>query len=162
MKRLQSPLFRSTLVIALTFAILAGSVRAAYAGNGAFTWQNVTDTFVVEGTCSDPDGVYQITVVSSGAIHYVENENGFKFNWVENGTYYVEPISADSSVTYSGRYVTQLQDNLSRDNSIFRNIFTNTGLGSDGTREVFHVVLNVVFTPNGLVREAENFRWLCN
>lgn len=162
MKKLQSPFVRGILVIVLAFAVLAGSVRAAYADNGAYTWHNTTDTFTVEGTCSDPDGVYQITTVSSGAIHFVENENGFKFNWVESGTYYVEPISADSPVTYSGHYTSQLQDHLSKDNFMFRNIFTNTGLGADGTREVFHITLNVVFTPNGAVREVEKFQWICN
>lgn len=162
MKKLQLLWLRGILIVALTFVALVGSVGAAYAGNGAFTWQNVTDTFVVEGTCSDPDGIYQITVVSSGAIHYVENNNGYKFSWAENGTYYVEPISADSPVTYSGHYSTQFQENLSKGNFIFRNIFTNTGIGSDGTREVFHITTNVVVTPTGLVREAENFQWLCN
>jgi hypothetical protein len=162
MNKQHSPLFRGLLVIALAFAVLAGSVRAAYAANGAFTWQNVTDTFVVIGSCSDLDGVYQITIVSSGAIHYVENEDGYKFSWAENGTYYIEPIDADSPVTYSGRYATQLQDNLSKGNFVFKNTFTNVGLGSDGTRETFHITTHVVVTPTGLVREAENFKWICN
>jgi hypothetical protein len=59
---------------------LDSSVQAAYASNGAFTWQKVTDRYEVIGSCSDPDGIYQITVVSSGAFHYFGNENGFKFS----------------------------------------------------------------------------------
>jgi len=99
MKKLQSLFVRGPLSMLILLALLAGSFSSVQAGNNALTWKNVTDTFEVTGTCSDPDGVYQITTVSSGAIHYVENENGFKFSWVESGTYYVEPISADSPVT---------------------------------------------------------------
>ena len=161
MKRLQSPLFRGILVIALTLAVLAGSVRAARADNGAFTWQNATNTFVVFGTCSDQDGMYQITIVSNGAVHFVENKNGSKFSWAEEGTYFVEPIVADSPVTYSGHFVTSLQENLSSRNFMFKNIFTNTGLGSDGTRETFHITYHVVITPNGVERVLENVQWIC-
>jgi hypothetical protein len=162
MKTLQSPFLRSILAFALTFVILAGSVRAAYAGNGAFTWKKTTDTFEVIGSCSDPDGLYQITVVSSGVVHYVENENGYKFSWAENGTYYIEPIDADSPVTYSGRYNISLQDHLSKGNSMFKHTHTNIGLGSDGTREIFHITEHLVVTPTGLVHEAENFQWICH
>ena len=162
MKKLQSPIFLGLLVIALLTSLLSGFVGVAFAGNGAFTWQNVTDTFVVFGSCSDPDGVYQITIVSSGAIHYVENDSGYKFTWAENGSYFIEPIAADSPVTYSGRYSTQLQDNLNRNSFMFKNSFTNVGLGSDGTRETFHIVTHVVVDGAGLVREAENFKWICH
>jgi hypothetical protein len=162
MNKFPSPLFRSLLLIVLTFALLAGSVRAAYAGNGALTWKNLAETYEVYGTCSDPDGLYQITVVSSGAIHYVENRNGFKFSWAENGTYYLEPLDAGSSVTYSGRYTITLQDHLNKNTSVFKHTHTNVGLGSDGTREVFHLTTHLVMTPDGLVREVENVQWICN
>jgi outer membrane protein assembly factor BamB len=161
MKNLPSPLFRGLLVLALTFGALAGAVHAVSAANGAFTWQNVTDTFVVFGSCSDPDGVYQITIVSNGVIHYVESANGYAFTWNENGAYRIEPIAADSPVTYSGRYATQLQDILSKGAFVFKNIFTNTGLGSDGTHETFHVTYHVTITPDGIERDLENFKWVC-
>jgi hypothetical protein len=167
MKKLQSPLFRITLVLALALAVLAGSVRAASAGNGAFTdtitWQNLTDTFVVSGSCSDPDGVYQITLVSNGAIHFVENANGYKFSWAEAGTYSIEPIAADSPVTYSGRYSTHLIDTglFTGGKFVFKNTFTNVGLGSDGTRETFHITTHAVLTATGVLYEIENVQWIC-
>lgn len=162
MKKLQSPWFRGLLVIVLTLAILAGSVRAVYADDGAVTWKNVVNTFEVFGTCSDPDGLYRITVVSSGTIHYVENENGYKFSLSESGTYYLEPIEADSSVTYSGRYNDHFQDLLSKDVSMIKQTFTNVGTGSDGTHEVFHLTFRLVVTPSGLVRQVDNVQWICN
>jgi len=162
MKKLQSPWFRSILVLVLTLAVLAGSVRAVYASNGAFTWKNAVNTFEVFGTCSDPDGLYQITVVSSGTVHYVENENGYKFSSSESGTYYIEPIDADSSVTYSGRYSDHFQDRLNKGNSMFKHTFTNVGIGSDGTHEVFHLTFRLVVTPSGLVREVDNVQSICN
>ena len=165
MKSLHSPLIRGILIIAQMLAVLAGSVRAAYASDGAFTdtftWQNFTDTFVVFGSCSDPDGVYQITIVSNGVIHYVENDSGYKFSWAEKGVYYIEPIDADSPVTYSGHYATHLEENLNKRNFMFKNIFTNTGLGSDGTRETFHITYHVVITPDGIERDLENVQWIC-
>lgn len=162
MKKLQSSLVRGTLAIITVFAVLMGLVRAAYASNGAFTWQKMTDTFEVFGTCSDPDGLYQITVISSGVVQYVETDSGYKFSWAENGSYYMEPIDADSSITYSGRYTITLQDLLTKGSSMFKHTHTNVGLGSDGTREVFHLTEHLVATPTGLVREAGNFQWICN
>jgi hypothetical protein len=162
MKKLHLPFLHSFLAIALTFAFLVSPVQAAYASNGAFTWQKTTDTFEIFGTCSDPNGLYQITVVSSGTIQYVETQSGYKFSWAENGTYSVEPINADSSVTYSGRYTISLQDHLSNGASIFKHTHTDVGLGSDGTHEVFHITEHLVVTPTGLVREAGNFQWICN
>ena len=162
MKKFRSPLFRSILAVALTFAVLAGFVHATYASNGAFTWHKMTDTFEAFGTCSDPDGLYRITVVTSGVVQYVETDSGYKFSWAENGSYYMEPIDADSSVTYSGRYTITLQDLLTKGSSMFKHTHTNVGLGSDGTREVFHITEHLVVTPTGLVREAENFQWICN
>lgn len=168
MKKLQSSLFLGMLVIALTLTVLAGSVHRANAGNGAFTdtftWKNVTDTFVVQGSCSDPDGVYQITIVSSGAIHLTEDDSGYKFSWAENGTYYIEPIDADSPVTYSGRYATHLVDTgiFTDGKFVFKNSFTNVGLGSDGTRELFRFTNIFVVTPNGIENERESgFQWMC-
>jgi hypothetical protein len=167
MKKLQSSLLRIALVFTLALAVLAGSVRAAYAGNGAFTdtvtWKNATDSFVVFGSCSDPDGVYQVTIVSSGAIHFVENVNGYKFSWAENGTYYLEPIDADSPVTYSGRYSTHLVDTgfFTGGKFVFKNTFTNVGRGSDGTRETFHVTTHAVLTATGVLYEIENVQWIC-
>ena len=168
MKKLHFPLFRVILVLALTTAVLAGSVRAAYAGDGAFTdtvtWQNATDTFIVFGSCSDPDGVYEITILSSGAIHFVENGNGYKFSWAEHGTYSIVPIAADSPVTYSGRYATHLIDTgiFTGGNFVFKDTFTNIGLGSDGTRETFHITTHAVLTATGVLYEIENFKWICN
>lgn len=162
MKKLQSPWFRGLLAIVLTLAVLAGSVRAVYAGDGAYTWKNVVNTFEVLGTCSDPDGLYQITVVSSGTLHYVENENGYKFSVSQSGTYYLEPIEADSSVTYSGRYTAHFQDRLSKGVSMIKDTFTNVGTGSDGSQEVFHVTFRLIVTPSGLVHEVENVQWICN
>lgn len=162
MKKLQSIVFRGLLAIVLSLGVLAGATRAAYASNGAFTWQRVTDTYEVVGTCADPDGVYQITVVSSGAVHYVETDSGYSFNWAENGSYTVEPIDADSGVTYSGRYTITLQEHLGKGSSIFKHTHTDIGLGSDGSREVFHITEHVTLTPTGLVREAGNFQWICN
>jgi hypothetical protein len=161
MKRFHFPLFRGMLVSVLTLALLAGSAGAVYADNGAFTWQNFTDTFVVFGSCSDPDGVYQITIVSNGAIHFIENANGYKFSWAEAGDYFIEPIAAESPVTYSGHYATHLEDNSNRSNFMFKNIFSNTGLGSDGTRETFHLTYHVTITPDGVERDLENVQWIC-
>jgi len=162
MKKLQSILFRSTLAIVTTLAVLAGSVRAAYAGNGAITWKNLTNTYEAVGTCSDPDGLYQVTTVSNGVVNLVENENGYKFNWHDAGTFFLEPIDANSSVTYSGRYSEQFQDHLNKGSSMIKHTFTNVGRGSDGTHEVFHITFRLVLTPDGLVREVDNFQWICN
>ena len=164
MKKLQSPLFRGMLVVVLALTVLAGSIRTVYADSGAFTWQNVTDTFVAFGSCSDPDDVYQITIVSSGAIHFVENANGYKFSWAENGTYYIEPIDAASPVTYSGRYSTHLADTgiFSDGKFVFKNTFTNVGRGSDGTRETFHFTNIFAVTPTGIENERESVQWICN
>lgn len=163
MKTLRFPLFRGALIVAMTLAVLAGSVRAAYAGNGASTWQNFTDTFVVVGSCSDPDGVYQITVVTNGAIHFVENANGYKFSWAEEGDYYIEPIAADSPVTYSGHYATHFVDTglFTGGNFVAKNTLTSVGLGSDGTRETLHITTHVVLTPTGAAYEIENLQWIC-
>lgn len=164
MKKLQSPLFRGMLVVVLALAVLAGSIRAVYADSGAFTWKNVTDTFVAFGSCSDPDGVYQITIVSSGAIHIVENANGYKFSLAENGTYFIEPIDAASSVTYSGRYSTHLVDTgiFTGGKFVFKDTFTNVGLGSDGTRETFHITTHATLTPGGVLYEIDNVKFICN
>jgi hypothetical protein len=162
MKKLQFSIFRTLLAITITFAVLAASVRTVGASNGAFTWHKTTDTFEVIGSCSDPNGLYQITVVSSGMIQYVETQSGYKFSWAENGTFYLEPINADSSVTYSGRYTISLQDLISNGSSVFKHTHTDVGFGSDGSREVFHITEQLVVTPTGLVREVENFQWICN
>jgi hypothetical protein len=162
MKKLQSLSFRSILAVALAFGILAQSFHAAYASNGAFTWRNVTDTFEGVGTCSDPDGIYLISVLSTGTVQYVETENGYKFSLAENGTAYLEPIQADSSVTYSSHYNFQIQDRLSNGNSMYTYNFVDTALGSDGTREVFKITYHLVVTSNGLEREVDNFQWICN
>jgi hypothetical protein len=168
MKSKQPPTLRGILILTLMFAVLASSVRAVSAAGGTFTdtitWQNATDTFVVFGSCSDPDGVYQITIVSNGAIHFVENANGYKFSWAENGTYYIEPIDADSPVTYSGRYSTHLVDTgfFTGGDFVFKNTFTNVGLGSDGTREAFHITTHAVLTPTGVLYEIENVQLICN
>lgn len=164
MNKLRPPLLRGLLVLALMLGILAGAVRAASAANGAFTWQNATDTFMVVGSCSDPDGVYQITTVSNGAIHFVENANGYKFSWAEEGDYVIEPIAAASPVTYSGHYATHLVDTgfFTGGDFVFKNTFTNVGLGSDGTRETFHITTHAVRTPTGVLYEIENVAWNCN
>jgi hypothetical protein len=167
MKKSRSSLFRGALILALTLVVLAGSARAAQAGGAftdTFTWQNATDTFVVFGSCSDPDGMYQITIVSNGAIHLTENANGYKFSWAENGTYFIEPVAADSPVTYSGRYSTHLVDTgiFTGGDFVFKNTFTNVGLGSDGTRETFHVTTHAVLTPTGVLYEIENVQWICS
>lgn len=169
MKKLQSSRFLGMLVIALTLAILAGSVHRANAGNGAFTdtftWKNETLTFEVYGSCSDPDGLYQITIVSSGAIHIVENANGYKFKVAEHGTYFLEPIDASSPVTYSGQYADQFVDTgiFTGDHWAFNRTFISVGRGSDGTHETFRFTNIWIVTPNGTVNERESgFQWICN
>lgn len=162
MKKLQSPFVRSLLASVLTFAMWAGSARAVYAGNGAETWKDVTDSFEVYGSCSDPDGLYQITVVSSGVVRHSDEEGGLKFLWSENGTYMIEPIDADSPVTYSGRYNIEVQNHLSENNFLYKFVFTDTALGSDDTREVFHITTHIVITANGIERDVDNFQWICS
>ncbi len=162
MKKLQSPLVRNLLAIAIVFAALAGSFRSVQAGNDAFTWKNSTDTFEAIDTCSDPEGLYRITTVSSGYISYVEDADGYKFKWHEHGTAYVEPISAASPVTYTSNYTINLMDRLNNNTSTFKHIHTNVGFGSDGTHEVFHFSYHVVVTPNGLERVVDNFQWNCS
>ena len=162
MKKLQFSFVRSVLGIVLVFAVLAGSVRAAYASNGAETWKNVTDSFEVYGSCSDQDGLYQITLVSSGTVRYYDEKNGLKLLWSENGTYTVVPIDADSPVSYSGTYNIQVQNHLSDNNFLYKFIFTDTALGSDGTREVFQVRTHVTINANGVERNIDEVRWICN
>jgi hypothetical protein len=65
-------------------------------------------------------------------------------------------------VTYSGRYGIQVQNHLSKGNFLYKYVFTDTALGSDGTREVFHVTYHLTITPTGLEREVDNFQWICN
>ncbi len=153
--------FRSALLIGLALIILAVPLSVAYADNGAFTWQNQVDTFEVTGSCSDPDGLYQITIVSTGTVRFVENDNGVKFGYAENGTYVIEPVAADSPVTYSGQYATRLEEHVNPNNYTFLDTFTNTGWGSDGTHEIFHFTLHIVDTPNGPERVVENVQWIC-
>ena len=162
MKKLHSPFVRSMLAIAIALAVLAGSFRSVQAGNNAFTWKNSTDTFEVFGTCSDREGLYRITTVSSGYISYVEDKDGYKFKWHEQGVAYLEPISASSPVTYISNYTVNLMDRLHNDTSIFKHIHTNVCFGSDDTHEVFHLSYHVIVTPNGLVREVDSFQWICS
>jgi hypothetical protein len=116
----------------------------------------------VYGSCSDPDGLYQITLVSSGTVRHYDEENGLKFLWSENGTYTIVPIDADSPVTYSGIYNIQVQNHLSNNNFLYKFIFTDTALGSDGTREVFQVRTHILINANGVERDIDNVRWICN
>lgn len=162
MKKLQPLFVRGLLAIALTFAFLVSSARAASASNGAVTWKNVTDSFEVYGSCSDQDGLYQITLVSSGAVRYYDEENGLKFLWEENGTYTIVPLDADSPVTYSGRYNIQVQNHLSDNNFLYKFGFTDTAFGSDGTHEVFHVLTQILINANGVERDVDQFQWICN
>jgi len=165
MKNVQFPLWRSFLVIALSFAVLAGFTGTARADSPAFTWQNVTDTFVVFGSCSDPDGMYQITLVSSGAAHFVENGNGYKFRASEHGTFFIEPIDAASPVTYSGQYSDHFLDTgiFTGEKWAFNRTFISVGRGSDGTHEVFRFTNIWIVTPNGTMNDRESgFQWICN
>jgi len=161
-KTLQSPFVRSILSIVLVFAVLAGSFRAAYAADSVDTWKNMTDSFEVYASCSDPDGLYQITLVSSGTVRHYDEENGLKFLWSENGTYTIVPIDADSPVTYSGTYNIQTQNHLSDNNFLYKFIFTDTALGSDGTREVFQIRTHIVITATGVEHDVDNVRWICH
>ena len=162
MKHFNSPLFRKVAFLVLVMGLLVASAGAAFANNRAYTWQNETDTFVAYGTCSDPNGAYQITIVSTGAIHFIENNNGLKFHWSEHGTANLVPVAANSPVTYSGRYATSLQEIVNPNTYVFKNAFTNVAYGSDGTHETFHVTFQIVDTPNGPERVIENFQWICN
>jgi hypothetical protein len=162
MKTLPSSLVRIILAMALVFAVLSGSVHAAHASNGAETWKNVTDSFEVYGSCSDQDGIYQITLVSSGTVRHYDEENGLKFLWSENGTYTIVPIDADSPVTYSGNYNIQVQNHLSDNHFLYKFIFTDTALGSDGTREVMHIISHIVINANGVERGFDDVHWICN
>ena len=162
MKKLQSSFVRIALALMLAFTVLAGFVHAAYAESGASTWKNEIYSMEVYGSCSDPDGVYQITLVSSGTVRHYDEENGLKFLWSEHGTYKIVPIDADSPVTYSGTYNIQVQNHLSDNNFLYKFVFTDSALGSDGTREVFHIVTHIVITANGMERDVDQFQWICN
>ena len=156
---------RRMLTLALALVILASHAGMASANNGAYTWRNETISFEVYGSCSDPDGLYQVTLVSSGASHFVENANGYKFNHEEHGTYFIEPIDASSPVTYSGRYSDHFVDTgyLTGDHWSFNRTFINVGQGSDGTHEIFRFTNIWTVTPNGKANERESgMQWICN
>ena len=162
MRTLQSRFFRIVFAIMLVFAVLAGSARLAAAGNGAETWRDRVESWESEGSCADPDGIYQLTVVSSGAVHRLETEDGFKFSWAEHGTYVLEPVDADSPVTYSGRYNVQAQNQSGDKNFILHFTSTSTALGADGTRGVMHWTFHLIITPTGQERLVDNIKWICH
>lgn len=162
MKTLQSRFLRIIFAIILAFAVLAGSTRLAAAGNGAETWKDRVESWESEGSCADPDGIYQLTVVSSGAVHRLETEDGFKFSWAEHGTYVLEPVDADSPVTYTGRYTAQAKNHFGGKNFILHFTQTSTALGSDGSRGVMHWTFHLTITPNGLERDVDNVKWICH
>ena len=162
MKKLQSLYIRSILAITLVFAVLAGSVRAAYAESGVRTWKNETYSMEIYGSCSDPDGIYQMTLLSSGVVRHYDDENGLKFLWSETATYTVVPIDSDSPVTYSGRYSIEVQNHLSDKNFLYQFVMTDRAFGSDGTRSLFHVTSHFVINANGVERVIDSFKMICN
>ena len=162
MKRLQSSLVRTIFALVLAFAVLRGSAHAVYAGNGAETWKDRVETFESYGSCADPNGLYQITTVSSGVVHRLETEDGFKFSWSEHGTFTIEPIDADSPVTYSGRFDVHVQNHLGAGNFLYKYVSSSKAFGSDGTEEVMHITYHIVTTPNGVDHVVDHFRWDCN
>lgn len=161
MNKLQSSFVRSALAIVLVFTVLAGSVHAAYADGGVKHWNNVVGSMEVYGSCSDPDGVYQITLVSSGTVRHYDEENGLKFLWEETATYTIVPIDAVSPVTYSGHYSIAVQDHLSDNQFLYQFVMTDNAFGSDGTHSLLHVTMHINITPNGIERDVDGFQWIC-
>ena len=74
----------------------------------------------------------------------------------------VVPVDADSSVSYSGSYHIEVQNHLSENNFLYKFNFTDTALGSDGTREVFRVRNHILINANGVERDIDDVRWICN
>jgi len=154
---------RVTLALVFLLGLLLappGSVQADGAETLTETWQNETDSFPVFGSCSDPDGEYLITITTNGVIHGAWNQNTGHFTWSENGSYYLEPLNAASDTTWAGHYATHFDVNLGPGNVVIRDIFTDTGLGSDGTREVFKARYRLTLSPNGVVREFESAEFI--
>ena len=163
MKHQQSPFVRNMLAIAFVFILLAGSVHAAYAESGVNTWKDVTETFEAGGTCADPDGLYQITVLSSGVSRNWSDEDSLKFTWAEHGTYILEPVDADSTVTYSGQYTVEARNHWSGDGTFLYAINTTmTALGSDGSRATIHTTFHLVITQNGIERVVDHMKMICH
>ena len=162
MKTLQFCSLRMVFAIVLAFAILGGSARAASAANGAETWKDRVESWESEGSCADPEGLYRITIVSSGVVHSLETEDGFKVSWSEHGTFTIEPIDADSPVTYSGRFDVNVQNHFGAGNFLYKYVSSSKAFGSDGTQEVMHIVSHLITTPNGIDQVVDHFRWVCN
>ncbi len=162
MKKLRFHSLHRTVLFALTLLLLATSAGTAFAERIVETWHNETLTVGWIGSCSDPDGYYQMTIVSTGEGHLIFNDNGVKHGWSETGTFFVEPIDSISPVTYSGQYAWHFQEGINQNNYYYSETFQMVGLGSDGTHETFHVNAHIVETPEGLVRVIDNVWWACN
>lgn len=162
MKALPSLCLRIIFAIVLVFALLGESMDVAAAGNGAETWKDRVESWETEGSCADPDGLYLLTIVSSGAVHRLETEDGFKLSWAEHGTYVLEPLDADSPVSYSGRYSVTAQNHFGDKNFILHFTQTSTALGSDGSRSVMHWTFHLTITPDGVEREVDHIKWICH
>ena len=171
------------VLIAALFAVQ--SATAAGAGAQSFTERTHKETIVEFDylPCSDTPIPGRITQTINGVFHVTELTSGkgagtFWLTGTFTGSFLFEPIDSElvdgpedtlvpedpnyeviaGATTYSGRFTVWFGENgnLKNHNGTFT--FSIRGVGSDGSRLMFHETAHFLLTPNGVEFEFDKIR----